>query len=345
MSSSEAKTLPATEKKLRDARKKGQAPMQRDMGTAVGLAVGCGFLVVAGPRLAGLADGALEAALLGMDDPAARTAELVPALGRALAGVLGLLMGFLVVAAVLTAFAVQRGPIFSLEPISPKISNLDPVKGLGRIFGARGLSELAKNLLRLVVAAAATALVLREGIPALLHAPRCGLGCLLGALGAILAALFAAYVLIGILFAVPDIRLQQWLFARDMKMTKTEMKREQKESHGTPEIRQEQRRLRHEIASTETRLGARNATLVIFDEDVAVGLRYVKAEVGVPMVVARAQGAEAAGRLLGTAQANVVPLWRDRDLARAILDGARLAQPVPQEAFQDVAEAMAATAR
>ena len=345
MSSSEAKTLPPSDKKLREARRKGQVAQQRDMGTTACLAVGCGFLWIAWPRLAGLADGALEAALGGMADPEAGIAGLIPALTEAAAVLLGLLIGFLAAAAVLTNVVVHRGPLFSLSPIAPKLSNLDPVKGIGRIFGVRGLTEFAKNLLRLIAGALATALVLREGIPALLDAPHCGLRCLLGTLGTIIVMLFIAYVAIGLVFAVPDIRMQQWVFARQMKMTKTEMKREMKDSHGTPEIRQAQRRVRHEIATTETRLGARNATLVIFDEGAAVGLRYVKEEVGVPMVVARAPGPEAADRLLAAAQAHVVPLWRDGALARRILEGARLAHPVPQEAFQDVAEAMAATAR
>lgn len=343
MSTSEAKTLPPSDKKLRDARKKGQVAQQRDMGSVIALATGCLFLWIALPRLIDLGTSALEAATLGIADPRARIDAMIPGLVREAAELMGLLILFLTAAIVVTNVVVHAGPVFSLETVTPKMSNMDPVKGIGRIFGVRGQTEFAKNLVRLILGAAATALILWQGIPALLNAPWCGLSCELQLLGTILVMLFIAYVLIGIVFAVPDIKLQQWVHKRQMKMTKTEMKREQRDSNGTPEIKGAQRRIRAEIAQTETRLGGRNATLVIFDEDVAVALRYVKAEVGVPMVVARAAGTAAAARLLATAQMHVVPLWRDGALAKRILSGARLAHPVPQETFEDVAAAMAGT--
>lgn len=344
MSSSEAKTNPASDKKLREARRKGQVAQQRDFGAVVALATGCGFLWIALPHLIGLAEGALDAAFTGVTDPGTRIAGLVPSLVREAATLMGQLFLMLIGAAVLTSLVLHGGAIFSLDPVSPKLSNMDPVKGLGRIFGKRSLAELAKNLLRLLVGAAATALILRRGIPALLNTPSCGLSCLLVTLGAILAMLFAAYVLIGLLFAVPDLKLQQSLFLEQMKMTKSEVKRESKDANGTPEIKNAQRRVRAEIANTVTKLGVRHATLVIFDEDVAVGLRYVKSEVGVPILVARARGEAAAGRLLGGAQLHLVPLWRDGRLARGILDDAKLGQPAPQAEFQGIAHALAATA-
>ena len=344
MSSSEAKTAPPSAKKLRDARRKGQVAQFRDIGSAVALIVGCGFLWIALPRLVGVFSGALDIAFEGIaDHPAERAAPLAAFVLDELGQVLGLFFLLLIGAAVVTGIVVHGGLVFSLDPISPKLSNLDPVKGFGRIFGVRALVELGKSLLRLVLGVAAAVLVLRHGAGSLIQSPGCGLACLLGSLEAILAILFAAFVLLGLAFAVPDLRLQRWIFERQMKMTKSEQKRESKDTQGTPEIKGAQRRLRQEILATDTKLGARNATLVIFDEDVAVGLRYVKSEIGVPMVVARARGAEAADRLLGEAQLHLVPLWRDGRLAASILDRARLAQPAPQEEFQPIAEAMAAT--
>lgn len=342
MSSSEAKTLAPSDKKLREARRKGQVAQFRDIGSVAVLATGCAFLWVALPRLVGIAEGALEAAFAGIaDDPAERAAPLAAVLLADLSQVLGLFFGFLVGAAVLASVAVHGGLMVSLDPISPKMSNLDPVKGFGRIFGVRALVEFAKSLLRLALGVAAVVLIGRYGVPSLIRSPACGLGCLLGSLGTILAMLFAAFVALGLVFAVPDLRLQRWLFERQMKMTRSEQKREHKDTQGTPEVRGEQRRLRREIAATATRLGGRNATLVVFGDGVAVGLRYVKAEVGVPMVVARARGSEAADRLLDLALLHGVPLWRDGRLALAILEGARLAQPIPQAEFQPIAEAMA----
>lgn len=342
MSESEEKTLEASDKKLRDARRKGQVAQFQDLLAFTGLAAGLGLLWASVPGTVGFFREMFDVAFAGIAE--ARAESYLSVLGVAqlhAASLLGSLMGLLAATAVLTSLVAQKGLVFSLDPLVPKLSKMDPVQGIKRIFGVRGLVELAKNLVRFVAALVVIWLVARESAAALIQAPACGLRCLAETLLAVASVLFAALLLLAAVFAVPDVWLQTALFKRDQKMGRSEMKREQKDVHGSPEIRGARARLRKEAAEVRTRMGVRHASLVIYGARAAVGLRYVRDEVPVPMVVALARGAARADDLLLRAQMSVVPLFHDDALAEAVAAIAKPGHPAPQSQFEGIAGAMA----
>lgn len=340
MSSSEEKTLKPSEKKLRDSRKKGQVAQYQDLMSLTGLAVGLIYLWWTLTSWVDFSTAALDLSFqqIAETGPEAYQSVIDLAIDEVVPLIMGV-MGLLIATAILTSIIVQRGLVFSFEPITPKFDNLNPVSGFKKIFGVRPLVELAKNLIRLTLGLFVVWLVIRFSINSLVQAPNCGASCLIISTVGILAFLFLALLFLALLFAVPDILIQKWLFERDQKMSVSEQKRENKDVHGNPEIRSAQRRLRAEVADMRTKMGIRNASLVIYGEDHAIGLRYVKEEVPVPMVVARATGKAAVDRLMAGAKLHVVPHYHEPDLARTLTKMAKGGQPAPKEEYTRIAEA------
>lgn len=340
--SSEEKTLPPSEKKLREARRRGQVPSPGDLPIALGLAAGVGVVALAGVGMAGVLRETLEAALadLAADDPAARAPALAAALGREGTLLTLALAAAVLLARVLPTLIVHGGPVVSLSPLSPNLSALDPIKGIGRVFGLRALVELAKALIRGAACLAVAWAVLRWGIASLIHGPACGLNCLVEATLLLAALILAGSVLMALMIGVLDVPIQRWLFQRDHKMAVSEMKREMKESFGAPELRQARDRLRREAAGSDDLSALRHASLLVLGGGCVVALRYVRSESDVPTVVGWAKG-ERLEPFLTAADPLGISAIHDPDLARALAKG-EPGRPVPRETYGGVAAALAA---
>ena len=117
------------------------------------------------------------------------------------------------------------------------------------------------------------------------------------------------------------------MFLRDMRMTRTEQKREHKDNEGDPLLRGERRRLFAEMLQQAASFGIRKASVAVVDGDRIVGLRYVRGETALPMVVAKARGA-AGFRMIERARRDGIPVVHDRELAAALSSRHALGKPV-----------------
>jgi type III secretion protein U len=341
---SEEKPLPATQKKLSDARRKGQVARSRDLPAAAGftaavLALWLGW------------DGTL-AAIIHLIDAAARMQalpfrEASETLASAALRTMAIVAALPVAAALLAGFVANvvalRGIPFSTEPITPRLSHINPVEGFKRLFQMRALIELVKGVVKTVLIAAALVAVLLPGVQSLLLAPSCGLECVAVAAGRLLLPMAAAAVAVFLIGSLFDLGLQSWLFRRDMRMSFSEVKRERKDQEGDPMVRSARRRSRREMAEQPQRLGPAAASLLVLGGDEAVvGLRFVRGETPVPVVVCRARGPRGA-ELRQAAEALGVRAVRDADLAALLLRRARPGEPIPREAYGPVAQLLLAT--
>jgi len=336
---SEEKTLPASPKKLRDARKKGQVAHSREMVTAIVSVAAFGYLFFrAGALFEGLRDGALVAGAT-VGEPFADTAgRLATLLGMQFLWMVGPFVGALLAAAVLTNVAVNGGALASLDPVLPKLDRLDPIAGFGRLFSMRNMIEMVKSVLKVVLVGAVACLIIALSLQALVEQPSCGLGCaaplLRGLLRPLLIAACGCFLVLGGF----DIGLQRWLFGRDMRMTKTEQKRERKEMEGDPLIKRQHRREQRAALHATVRTGLRNATFIVRSGELALAFRFAKPDAMVPVLVARAV-ADAAPVLLEEARAAGIPVVLDADSARA-LSRMKVGHMVDKEFFQSVIACM-----
>ena len=335
---SEEKSLPASPKKLRDARKKGQISHSKDAVIATTLIVALVYLWLAAPLLLDR----LEALMVLPADAHGRAFGEVAGevAGEALllaVAMVGPLFAAVVAVSILTNLAVLRGFLFALKPITPNLDHVNPVEGFKRIFALKNWIELAKSTVKVLLIGAALLLCVLIGLDLLMKAPGCGEGCIAWALVTLVQPMIAAAAIIFLLAALIDVGLQRWLFLRDMRMTKTEFKRERKDMEGDPTIRGVRRRQRRDLAQSQTRLGVRHASVVIADGgDHAVGVRFVRGETPAPVVVCRGDDARARG-ILEAAHHNGTKVYDDRELAQALTARGSVGEFVPEDLFTPVA--------
>ncbi len=336
---SEEKTLPASPKKLREARKKGQIAHSKEMVTAVVTVTAIAYLLARGDAMFnGLRDGALAAGDAAAEPFADGATRLVSQLGHQILWVLEPFVGMLVAAAVLANVAVNGGTLAAIDPVLPKMDRLDPIAGFGRMFSMRNLTELVKSVLKVALVGAVACAIVALSLQAMVEQPSCGLGCagplLRGLLRPLLVVACGFFLVLGGF----DIGLQRWLFARDMRMTKTEQKREAKEMEGDPQIKRQHRQEQRAALHAAVRTGLRNATFVVRSAELALAFRFAKPDAMVPVLVARGT-ADGTSLLLDEARGARIPVVFDGAAAR-VLSRMKVGQMVDKEHFQLVIACM-----
>ncbi|TIO09363.1 EscU/YscU/HrcU family type III secretion system export apparatus switch protein [Mesorhizobium sp.] len=332
----EEKGLPASDKKLREARRKGQVPQSRDLISGFTLFAALAYLFFVWPTMweyldqlvqivAGSANGSFKETSV----RAGRYAIV------ALFVVMGPLVGIIVVLTLVFGVIATYGPVFSFEPLKPQFDNISPAKGLKKIASLRNVIEFIKSLAKVVMLASLFVIILVAWLQPLFDTPACGDSCIELMIMAVLTPLGIAGALAFVAIGIIDMPIQRWLFLRDMRMTKTEYKREYKDLEGDPLIRQEFQRQRRETVSNPVKLGLKNAILVIVERDRLVALRYVKGETQVPVVVAKGQG-RIADEMVVESKRLAIPIVEDPSLAGSLFETTRTGGYIDEQHFSPV---------
>ena len=338
--SSEEKSLPASSKKLTEERKKGKIAKGPDLLVAITTGALIGYVLLTASSIAARLQAlmATAASSIEMDFNHGARIMLAEVQSTLLAcGMAG--MAIAVAAAILGSMLINKGFVFSLDPVMPKLDKLNPVSGIKNLFKVNNLVEFAKSVVKAALFGGALVGVARGAFSPLLELPACGPRCIPAALHAMLMPLFLLAVVFYLASGVVDLLIQKWLFMRDMRMTKTESKRENKDSNGNPLVKGQQRRLRQESAGDGFRLGFAQATLMICGADLVVGLRYVQGETPLPQVVCRAVG-EKSRQMAAAARAQGLPMFWNAPLAADLSSGVTVGKVITMKFFSRVAQAI-----
>jgi flagellar biosynthesis protein FlhB len=339
--SSGEKTEQPTQKRLRDARKKGQVAKSQDLSSAVLLLAAVGLLWLAGNFLGGYAlETIREQYQTATTFKGDMSEEVVfSAFGRGLFSFALILTPLFVVVWVF-AFAVnylQVGSIFAPEAVKPKFSELNPAAGFkNKFLKLRPYVELLKTLFKMIITAVVAVWVLwaaREDVVLLGTKP----------IDEAVAYAFALVVEIGFKIAIVflilggiDFFLQRYLHRRDMQMTKHDVKQEYKETEGNPLIKSQRRALHRELLAAGMAAAVQKADVVVANPThVAVALKYDRGEHNAPVVTARGADLMAA-QIRKLARESNIPIARDVPLARALYE-IELEEEIPEELFEAVA--------
>lgn len=335
MADDEDKTLAPTDKRLERAREQGQAPLSRELVTAAGLGSVTLLLVVAGPGLASDTALRLRGMLSMTAEPGAAVREAVWAF---LIATLPLLV--LVGAASAVAVLMQTRLLLHWAALVPDLSRLDPARGLKKIVGIGAFGELGKSIVKLTVVSWALWRTLDALWPSLAQASiwteKTLIDRITQELTWLVVLVFGIQCAIGLL----DIAWTRFRYGQKMRMSREEVKQEQRESDGDPLLKARLRQLRH--ARTRKRMIAAvgKATVVITNPThYAVALYYERGGNAAPKVVAKGMD-EVAARIRQAAERAGVPLVANPPLARA-LHTLPLDAEVPPEHFKVVAEVIA----
>ncbi|TGQ55114.1 EscU/YscU/HrcU family type III secretion system export apparatus switch protein [Mesorhizobium sp. M1C.F.Ca.ET.193.01.1.1] len=331
----EEKKLPASDKKLRDARRKGKVPQSRDLTSGFTFLGALGYLYFFWPTLFKRHSELLQT----VTEPDGSFGDVSLRAIRSFFSLLMLatlpLVGIVVVLTAAFGMLGTFGPVFSFEPLKPQLDNINPAKGLQKILSLRNVIEFVKGVIKLVLLACLFVFVLITWLQPLFDAPGCGPSCLGPMIKAVLTPLGIAAGLAFVVIGVIDVPVQRWLFLRDMRMTTTEYKREQKDLEGDPLIRHEQQRQRREVVLQSAKLGVKNAVIVFVSGDLAVALRYVKGETPVPVIVGKGQG-RVANDIMAQARQAGIPVVEDGAVAEALFEGANTGSHIGQHMFSPV---------
>jgi len=331
----------ASAHKLRKAREQGQVPRSRDWVTAVGIGVCLQLLVLATPGY--------------LDDFHALFAQSFACLlgtgtlDNAWSGLFSSTM-LLLVKMVLPLFAVPLiagvasmvpgGWVLSTQLLKPRWERVNPAAYLGRVFSRKHGSEIListgkaaalMGMLYYVIRADTSSYLRLQSLP-LQPALAGGTRLLLNGVTA-LCAVFVGFALI-------DVPVQLFVFLRGQRMSKQEVKEEQRTSEGRPEVRQRIRRLQIQIARRSVRKTVPTADVVIVNpEHFAVALKYDEKRAQAPFVIAKGVD-EMALYIREVALQNAVEIVALPPLARAIYNTSQINQQIPATLYEAVARVL-----
>ena len=337
------KTEDPTQKRLEDARKKGQTARSRELSTLIATLVSAVALFVLGPWMnARLLDDLSAGLALPRElvfDPQAAVGFFLDTLVHAVLTITPLL-GLLAVAAVAGNLLVG-GWNFTWQALQPKWEKLDPIKGMKRIFAVRGLIELVKALLKVVLVGAVAAVLIYLWRGDILALGLADLRVALAEAGELLVWFFIAASSALIVVAAIDVPYQMWEHRRQLKMTQQEVKEERKQTEGSPEVKARIRQTQMAMAQKRMMAEVPKADVVITNPThFAVALRYDQETMTAPKVVAKGQD-ELAARIREIAREHDVPLLASPPLARALYFSTRVDQEIPAGLYEAVARVLA----
>jgi flagellar biosynthetic protein FlhB len=340
--SGQERTERATPKRLDEARKKGQVPRSTELSTAAVCIAAAAAIYSLGRIAAGQFADFMRDSLEIAPETAMAAESLWPAIrdagARAILIVLPIL-GATFIAALVAPIAIG-GWNFSTEALMPQFSRLNPASGLGRIFSSRGAVELGKGLAKVGVIATIGYVLLKGMTPQMM-----GLSTepVNGAIGH--AAALSGYSLLVLtcglaVIAAVDVPFQLWQHAKDLRMTREEIKEEYKESEGSPETRGRIREAQRALSRGRQLQEVPTADVVITNPThFAVALRYDEKKMRAPLVVAKGTDLLAL-KIREVAAENGVAVIEAPPLARALFRTVELGREVPAALYVAVAQVL-----
>lgn len=332
-----------TAKKLEDSRRKGQVARSRELNTmAITLAGGIALTALSshmGSGLSRIMTSSFRIQRADMFDATAMLRHLAQAIGDALLMLLPF-FGVVAVVAILSSVALG-GFSISGEAMTPKLSKLNPIKGLGRVFSVKGLMELVKAMAKFLLVGGATALVLWGLLDDFIGLGRMELGPAVAEMGSLIGGSFILIASTLILVALVDVPFQLWDHKRQLKMTKQEVREEMKQTEGRPEVKGRIRNLQREMAQRRMMEEVPKADVIVTNPThYAVALRYDQSTMAAPKVVAKGVDLVAAN-IRRVATEHQVPIVEAPMLARAIHAHSKLGEAIPSELYLAVAKLLA----
>lgn len=343
MSSSQDKSLPATEQKLRQARKDGQVSRSRDLSHLAILGMGGVAVLMLMPSLVEHLQRALARQLTFNAATVHASGAMVERLSEmAVIGLVasGAFAALTILAAVGSAIG-SGGWIFSFKPITPQFSRLNPISGFTNLFSKQQLVTVSKMVLMTGILAVVawnfmSSSIEKVAMLVLQPSPiaiRQAADWVTSGMVLLLLVVFIA--------AVIDVPLQAFFFKSKQKMSHEEVKQEHKQSEGSPEVKGRMRQKARDIANGASLANVPKADFVVMNPThYAVALRYDEATMSAPQVISKGTDL-LAFRIRELANQHSVPVLQSPMLARALYANAELEQPIPAQLFSAVAQVLA----
>jgi flagellar biosynthesis protein FlhB len=328
-----------SQRKLQDARKRGQVAQSREVNTWFMLMAGAGVVLFIGPTAATNITATLRAFLTiqrYIDGDGVRWDAVDATVGQIAFVLLLPLLIFVVAAAAGTL--LQVGLVFATEKLGFDISRISPMGGIKRLFSPKSVIELLKSIAKIGAVAAVAGWMALPSVGALDYMIREPAEYLPHEIYRIMLKLLIGVLSIVTAMAMFDYAYQRFSFMRSMRMSKQEVKDENKQSEGDPVIKARLRAIRMNRARKRMMAAVPKASVVITNPThFAVALQYDMGASGAPKVVAK--GADlVALKIREIAKEHDVPIIENPPLARALYAAVEIDREIPPEHYKAVAE-------
>ena len=340
----ESKKHPASEQKKRQLKKKGQVPKSQDVPMALGLVAAFGTIMALKGTFSTHFSGLMRvyfSSIVDVKKPAGIDLKhlMLLTLKEILMLSLPVLLAVMIVGVI--SHVGQSGLIFSAEPLTPKLSKLNPMTKIKAWFSIKSAQDLVKSLVKMLAAGYVGWLAWKGAMGAISSAVMLSPVGLLALGGTVIKSMFIKVILLYIIVAAVDFAFQRKNFAKDNKMTDKEVKDEYKNSEGDPYQKAKRRQMAQQISmSQSTEYVPDSDVVVVNPTELAIALKYDPEISPVPYVVAKGDK-RLADDIRESARNNGVPVVRNKPLARALFELCEIGDIVPAELFRPVAEVLA----
>ncbi|HID01337.1 MAG TPA: flagellar biosynthesis protein FlhB, partial [Piscirickettsiaceae bacterium] len=337
------KTEQPTEKKLREAREKGQVPRSRELATVLMMLAAGLYFYALGPNAMTQFEMLLRQGLL-------FDRQVATDMGKAFDHIMAIFvlawqiswpfMLIMVVIAIVSPIFVG-GWNFAPKAMAPNFKKLNPITGLAKLFSLRSLLELVKAVLKVLLIGLVAVIVIEQLLDQLLQLTRLSVLAALANAGELVVLAFIIISLSLIVVALLDVPYQLWQHTQEMMMTHQEVKEEHKQQEGDPQVKGRIRQLQREMAQRRMMQKVPEADVVITNPThFAVALQYDPQTMREPIVLA--MGADMMALQIRTlAKKHEVPIVEAPALARALYYNAQEGAPIPWQLYRAVAAVLA----
>lgn len=339
-----AKQYEPSQKKLDDARKRGEVAKSPDLTTAAAYAglyvamgvFGAGALLHMGAILQTvISDAAGLSQVIFDGEPMPVMGAILFETAMAIAVIFVLPTGF-----ALVALIGQRALVFAPSKLAPKMNRISPLSGFKNKFGRQGLFDFAKSTTKLliycivlgaVVAAQSDRIVGSAHMPSRLVAVE---------MGRLILLLLSIVVVVAGVIGVIDLLWQRAEHIRKHKMSRKEITDEQKQAEGDPMLKEQRRQKGAEIAMNKMLTDVPDADVVIVNPThYAVALKWDRSELSAPTCVAKGVD-EVAAKIREIAAEHSIPLHSDPPTARALHAAIEIGAQIRPQDYAAVAAAI-----
>jgi flagellar biosynthesis protein FlhB len=336
------KTEQPTDKRLLDARKKGQVAQSKELPSCFVILFTSLFLYFS------LSQGFNELFKVYMTyvrnlNLEIDTESIFPILSFGVYRWLWIVLPVFGLLVLLTVFAsvIQTGFLWSFEAVQFKFENVDPLSGLKKLVSKRAGIELLKSIVKIsILAYVAYTLILKQ-LPEMLTLSDWSTRSIATYLA---GNAFDLSLKVGVVFmflAGLDYFIQRWQFRKEMMMTQQEVKEEYKDREGNPQVRSRIKSLQREMARRRMMVDVKGADVVVTNPThFAIALKYVAGEMQAPRILAKGAGF-VAEKIKEVARHHRIPLVENKPLAQALFYGARVGDYIPEKFYLIVAELLA----
>ncbi|MBX3386109.1 MAG: flagellar biosynthesis protein FlhB [Phycisphaeraceae bacterium] len=332
-----------TGKRLADARQNGQIAKSQLLGATIDLIGAVLILAVLGGWFVRSLLELMRRGLDGRSGAGLTWDSTQPVLLESARHALIIAVPVLVLMFVVAGLAqfLQVGWLFTLRPLKPKFTRLNPVSGVKRLFSKRNVVKTLVNVVKLAAMVAIAQTVVQVNKPAIVGLPMLDPGPALVLVGRIMLEMCLWMLAFMLILALIDYVYQRYQHKQDLKMTKQEVKDEFRSMEGDPKVKGRRLRMARQIALQRIQSAVPSADVVVTNPThFAVALKYDSDRMAAPTVVAKGVDVLAM-RIRQLAMMHGVPIVEKPPLARALYHEAPVGRQISPQFYQAVAEVLA----